>query len=454
MQKPYLLLRNNRQMGPFDLEELLRQDVKPHDLIWVEGRSAAWRHPREIEALQPFLPQSSQKTAPIEHPSGQLQQGFMPSQQPVPSLPGKVFVSMPNGTRTQDQPVAPRKTEQGAGARELSPGEQPSAEGRLIEEELNTKYARKQEEAETAYMDWVYQSRKRRRKSVPAKTIALVLAAGIAAATGYLVLSGGDASPGAVVAKPLTAAPSLSQQPLVEEEAPSLGEETVIEQQAEARPVKKKVDAASTRTAVPSKAVVSPEQEAVAAQPVAEEAASPVEAAEPAGKESGTDAEAETSGTAKKKKLGERIKDMFGKAKEKREQEKTVTAKEETARPATNRQVAKRGDGDQPSADEAAPVDISSQVDLSDNAPENWMMGVAGLKITLRNRSTVAIQSALVHLSYYDGNNNLLEKKTIQFNNIPARGRMTLPAPDHKWAERADYKLGNVTVKDDRYAAH
>ena len=55
MQKVYLLLRDNQQTGPFSLEELIRFDLKPFDLIWIEGKSAGWYYPQEIQALQPHL---------------------------------------------------------------------------------------------------------------------------------------------------------------------------------------------------------------------------------------------------------------------------------------------------------------------------------------------------------------------------------------------------------------
>src|SRR5580692_1043454 len=30
--------------------------LKPYDLVWIEGKSAAWRYPSEIEELMPFAP--------------------------------------------------------------------------------------------------------------------------------------------------------------------------------------------------------------------------------------------------------------------------------------------------------------------------------------------------------------------------------------------------------------
>lgn len=52
----YLLLRDNKESGPFTLEDLLSFGLKPYDLIWVQGKSAAWRYPSEVEELKSFAP--------------------------------------------------------------------------------------------------------------------------------------------------------------------------------------------------------------------------------------------------------------------------------------------------------------------------------------------------------------------------------------------------------------
>jgi hypothetical protein len=51
MRKVYLLLRNNRQSGPFTIDELWQQQLKPTDMIWVEGKSTAWAYLTEVELL-------------------------------------------------------------------------------------------------------------------------------------------------------------------------------------------------------------------------------------------------------------------------------------------------------------------------------------------------------------------------------------------------------------------
>src|ERR1043165_924598 len=52
----YLLLRNNKQAGPYTLDEIRAMSLKAYDLVWVEGKSAAWRYPGEIEELKSFSP--------------------------------------------------------------------------------------------------------------------------------------------------------------------------------------------------------------------------------------------------------------------------------------------------------------------------------------------------------------------------------------------------------------
>ncbi len=52
----YLLLRDNKESGPYTMDELLDFGLKPYDLVWVQGKSAAWRYPSEVEELKPYAP--------------------------------------------------------------------------------------------------------------------------------------------------------------------------------------------------------------------------------------------------------------------------------------------------------------------------------------------------------------------------------------------------------------
>jgi hypothetical protein len=52
----YLLLRDNKQSGPYMLAEITAKGFKKYDLVWVENKSAAWRYPGEIAELKSFAP--------------------------------------------------------------------------------------------------------------------------------------------------------------------------------------------------------------------------------------------------------------------------------------------------------------------------------------------------------------------------------------------------------------
>jgi len=52
----YLLLRDNKQTGPYTFDELKVKGFKAYDLVWIEGRSAAWRYPGEIEEFKLIAP--------------------------------------------------------------------------------------------------------------------------------------------------------------------------------------------------------------------------------------------------------------------------------------------------------------------------------------------------------------------------------------------------------------
>ncbi len=54
--KQYLLLRDNKESGPYTAGQLISMGFKPYDLIWVDGKSAAWRYPGELEEFKPHAP--------------------------------------------------------------------------------------------------------------------------------------------------------------------------------------------------------------------------------------------------------------------------------------------------------------------------------------------------------------------------------------------------------------
>ena len=139
----YLLLRSNKQSGPYSLQQLVNVGLKPYDLVWVEGKSAAWRYPSEVDGLKPYAPNVEEQPydrfykKQEEKPQEKAQERLVaePVQQkaetspevktyvapkeeaytapiehkPVSAPSKKVFVAMPeNHVSKKVQPVAPK----------------------------------------------------------------------------------------------------------------------------------------------------------------------------------------------------------------------------------------------------------------------------------------------------------------------------------------------------------
>jgi hypothetical protein len=111
----YLLLRNNKQSGPYSLDDLKTMGLKAYDLVWVDGKSAAWRYPCEIDELSAFAPaveeqpfdrffkkaspvQANNNSSVISDPPKQVNEQIFEAPKGEPSsVPGKriIYVTMP-----------------------------------------------------------------------------------------------------------------------------------------------------------------------------------------------------------------------------------------------------------------------------------------------------------------------------------------------------------------------
>jgi len=126
----YLLLRSNKQSGPYSLQQLVSLGLKPYDLVWLEGKSAAWRYPSEVEGLkdhapateeQPYdrfykKPEEKPQENKINKPAQPQQETYSLPKEEIYVLPvenktvttsKKVFVAMPENhvPKKQSQPV-------------------------------------------------------------------------------------------------------------------------------------------------------------------------------------------------------------------------------------------------------------------------------------------------------------------------------------------------------------
>jgi hypothetical protein len=120
----YLLLRDNKQTGPYSAEELIQKGFKAYDLIWIDGKSAGWRYPGELPEFashapmveeQPFdrfykKPSNRPAAEKPEEPVRETPVIAVKEVQParvIPLTTKKVFVTLPQtaAVRSQSQPV-------------------------------------------------------------------------------------------------------------------------------------------------------------------------------------------------------------------------------------------------------------------------------------------------------------------------------------------------------------
>ena len=121
----YLLLRDNKESGPYSFEELKSKGLKAYDLVWVENKSAAWRYPCEVEELSAFAPAveeqpfdrfykkpSQENHSPVTATTVQLRQNVSSVFSGESSaVPGKriIYVTLPAGKNMPARESAPRE---------------------------------------------------------------------------------------------------------------------------------------------------------------------------------------------------------------------------------------------------------------------------------------------------------------------------------------------------------
>jgi hypothetical protein len=93
----YLLLRSNKESGPYELNDLVQMGLRAYDLVWVKGKSAAWRYPSEIEELRAYAP------AVEEQPYDRF---YKKNTHETKEEPVSVAATQPSVAKQEEQPVA------------------------------------------------------------------------------------------------------------------------------------------------------------------------------------------------------------------------------------------------------------------------------------------------------------------------------------------------------------
>ena len=122
-----------------------------------------------------------------------------------------------------------------------------------------------------------------------------------------------------------------------------------------------------------------------------------------------------------KKKLRDKIADLFRKKPEDKKEEAKPVEEEGGERRSVRRETGSN---------------LAQMVTVKFSIPNDWMMGIKGAKATLTNRSSETIVRTVVEVIYYNDDNDVLEKKTITLGTVKSKKTQTVGVPDHQTATR------------------
>lgn len=473
MQKVYLLLRNNTKTGPYSLEEVLQLNLKPFDLVWVEGRSAAWQYPFEVAALKPYVAETPQAVNPFQPIATEALDEKIVQQKPV--LPKteatkKIFVSIPKTYQTAAEQTLAKSDEikplASYSHHAYAPPNFYTEEKPIEEKATSIKHSRSLHDLEEDYTKWTYHKNTKKKSPVSLKDMVLVALMVTVIGGGYYVMSKPSVT-NSVLPSTKTSDRKVDQATqIIADKSSGEKKEQEVNSSEQSIPQNTSVVVSSNyekpSTIKKTKNPVNTFLKKPASVPQSknsiplEKTTSNITTDITKEVEVKQQTKTESQPVEKKKKFADVIKNIFGR-KEKRQEAKTNEVVRENPRPAENRQATRRENNDplkKNASEETTATNIMDQIELSSNAPDNWMMGVKNLKLTLHNRSNAIIQTASATVTYYDQNNQLLDKKIIYFSNIAPKGKASVAAPDSKWADHADFKLTTASAKEDHYAAY
>jgi hypothetical protein len=398
----FRLLRSNKETGPYTADDLRQMGLKPYDLIWVEGKSAAWRYPGEVDELKSFAPPveeqpydrfykkpaASAGQPEAEEPADvpQPPQVVKPPVQTPPPTPStrkekeykRVFVTLPNSAPTP-RPVVQKPapvTEYKAPVAEVPP-QLPSQP-----------FAEKKAEASEIYYP------KKKTSSLRGMTVAGVIIA-MMAMIGVGIVIGLSIDPKKEVA--LNSSATGTQEPSASEAvipASNLNQPAVSEV-----PSPDQFNAQLPQTEEPQ--VVNTATKPVVKKPVTQQA-----------------------DTNLQKSIASTPLEQSQPAPEKDEE----PVKKAVSKPAPN---------------------LEKQVAVSSNDYEVGPFGgISKLAFTVKNTSEYDISLVVVQVEYLKANKEVFKTENLYFRDLAANSSLTLDAPRSSRGNKVSYKVTLINSKD------
>ncbi|MDB5205756.1 MAG: hypothetical protein JWR72_831 [Flavisolibacter sp.] len=156
MNKCYLLLRNNKETGPFLITELLQLSLTANDLVWVQGESAGWRYPLEVDELKEALVNEGSSLNPTV--SKNAEPVVASFQKEDKASPKKIFVSLPTAIKNQPAVTTPSFEEKAEALRQKA-----LSFSKDKEDITEVRYTRSLDEIKEEYTGWIHEQKKKRK---------------------------------------------------------------------------------------------------------------------------------------------------------------------------------------------------------------------------------------------------------------------------------------------------
>lgn len=442
----YLLLRSNKETGPYNLDDLVKVGLKPYDLVWVQGKSAAWRYPSEVEELKPYAPTVEEQpydrfykknTTPAKEETITQQPSYQKTEQPTyqkatvaaeeeqPLFEEKyakyipktsVFVTLPG----QKSAVAVQKPP----VKEPVPVSEPTI---LVTENpvAQVKYSQPLDEIKEMYVKTL-QDRKQKiaRKSFllsslkKAGVIAGLVLSGLLA--GYLLKSNSGN-------KPVTANQPALANPVVPSGAVAQTQEVISTQQNAVPPVTintQPAEPATEKNTLPPAAIERLLKEEQKQYLESKSKKTPVEASLPANRS--FEQQQPARSIENNPVTGERMRQVRNGA------NTNIPSDNNTS---DTRQVVKPG----------RKTGLERLVSVSSNDYKRVAFGgIRNLELTVTNDSKYTLDKVTVELQYLKPNELPFRTETVQFHTVSANGSSTLRIPDTNRGIKVLYKIVDI----------
>lgn len=462
--KPYRLLRNNKETGPYSAEDLIAMGLKAYDLVWLDGKSAAWRYPCEIAELKPYAPVAEDlaaslwKPAPNSVTAAKLSISANDVTNSKSTISEKItkpririsadWNKIPDPVKTpvaESEPAAP-VTAPAQVYKQVQTATVPAGDDKAAPQ---IKYTESLDSIKQRYNETVLN---RSGRSVPfsyywllllipALGLGMWLGSGIKkqqpVVAGAASTAAPEAAPATTGAVSLAAAmednvpvdqpTETNTDPQTTATQPALADNNIPVTQNKNTPVSGTVHTQETKS-VKHTSVVPATHAAV--KPAAKQAL-PVKIKAPAS--SGN----VTNGSAQKGKPAATVKPET--------QISNTTTPLNTTTAST------------PAKKEAAPVSDHLPVvapagkRISDyvSVKEELQQGETGkqMKLHVKNNTNTPVDLVVLDLQYYDGNGKFKKGETLYVNHLSANNAVALNAPDIKNAQRIDYKVSLLSIE-------